>query len=126
MKRQGDHHHLERVFQKGDQVFLKLQPYKQTSHKAQEYHKLEPKFYGPYQIIKCIGSVAYKVSLPTSFKIHLVFHVSFLKKVVRQNCRVQTILPEVDEHQLHGRTSGSKPSFLNSYEHQLHGRTIKE
>jgi hypothetical protein len=55
MKQQADQHHSERVFQEGDQVFLRLQPYKKTSLKAQGHHKLAPKFYGPYQIIKRIG-----------------------------------------------------------------------
>jgi hypothetical protein len=58
---------------------------------------LAPKFYGPYHIIKHIGLVAYKLALRATSKIHPVFHVSCLKKVVGQNCRVQTILPELDE-----------------------------
>jgi len=33
MKQQVDQHRSERVFQEGDQVFLKLQPYKKTSLK---------------------------------------------------------------------------------------------
>jgi hypothetical protein len=74
-------------------VFLRLQPYKETSLKSQGHHKLEPKFYGPYHIIKRIGSVAYKLALPTTSKIHLIFHVCCLKKVVGKNCKVETILP---------------------------------
>jgi hypothetical protein len=92
MKQQGDQHRSEMVFQEGDQVFLRLQPYNQTSRKSQGHHKLEPKFYGPYDIIKCIGSMAYKLALPATSEIHLVFHVSCMKKVVGQNCKVQTIL----------------------------------
>jgi hypothetical protein len=85
------------VFQAGDQVFLRLQPYKKTSLKAQGHPKLAPKFYGPYEIIKCIGFVSYKLALLSTSKIHPIFHVSCLKKVVDQNCRVQTILPKLDE-----------------------------
>jgi hypothetical protein len=118
-----DQHRSERVFQEGDQVFLWLQPYKKTSLKAQGHHKLAPKFYGPYQIIKCIGSVAYKLALPATSKIHLVFHVSCLKKVVGQNCRVQTILPELDEE---GSLWLQPEAVLNHRECQLCGRTIKE
>jgi hypothetical protein len=97
MKQQADQQCSERVFQEGDQVFLRLQPYKKTLFKSQGHHKLEPKFYGPYQIHKCIVPVSYKLAIPTASKIHLVFHVSCLKKVVGQNCRVQTILLELDE-----------------------------
>jgi hypothetical protein len=48
MKQQPYQHHLERVFQADDQVFIRLHPYKKTSLKSQGHHKLEPKFYGPY------------------------------------------------------------------------------
>jgi hypothetical protein len=34
MKKKVDQHCSERFFQEGDQVFLRLQPYKQTSLKA--------------------------------------------------------------------------------------------
>jgi hypothetical protein len=34
MKQQADQGHSERQFAEGDQVFLRLQPYKQTSLKA--------------------------------------------------------------------------------------------
>jgi hypothetical protein len=84
---------------------------------------LAPKFYGPYQIIKCIGSVAYKLALPDTSKIHLVFHVSYLKKVVGQNCRVQTILSELDEY---GSLWLQPEVIFNAREHRLCGRTIKE
>jgi hypothetical protein len=84
---------------------------------------LAPKFYGPYQIIKHIGPVSYKLALPAASKIHLVFHVSCLKKVVGQNCRVQTILPELDEE---GSIWMQPESILNMCKHHLHGQTIKE
>ena len=65
-----------------DHVFLWRQNYKQTSLKSHGHHKLTPKFYGPYHIIKLISPVSYKIVLPTTSKIHPVFHVSCLKKVV--------------------------------------------
>jgi hypothetical protein len=84
---------------------------------------LAPKFYAPNQIIKSIGSIAYKLALPTTFKIHLVFHVSCLKKVVGRNYKVQTILPELDEE---GSVWIQPEVVLNTCEHQLCGITIKE
>jgi hypothetical protein len=83
---------------------------------------LAPKFYGPYKISKRTGFVAYKLALPTTSKIHLMFHVSCLKKVVGQNCRVQTILPELDEGSMWLQTE----AVLNNREHHVRGRTIKE
>ena len=51
MKRQADQHRSERTFEFGDMVFLRLQPYKQSSLKLKGHHKLAPKFYGPYRIL---------------------------------------------------------------------------
>ena len=48
MKQQYSQHHSERSFDVGDQVFLWLQPYNQTSFKPQGHQKMAPKFYGPY------------------------------------------------------------------------------
>jgi hypothetical protein len=59
MKQQADQGHFERQFSEGDQVFLRLQPYKQTFLKAKHCQKLVPKFYGPYTVLKHVGQVAY-------------------------------------------------------------------
>jgi hypothetical protein len=118
-----DQHRSERVFQERDHMFLWLQPYNQTYLKLLGHHKLAPKFYGPYHIIKHIGSMAYKLALPATSKIHLVFHVSCMKKVVGHNCSVQTILPKLDEE---GCLWIQPEAFLNHREFQMHGITIKE
>ena len=97
MKQIFDQHCFEQSFEVGDQVFLHVQPYKHTSPKAQGHQKLVPKFYGPYSVLQHIGQVVYKISLPTSFKIHRVFYVSSLKKFTGPNCRVQSTLLELDE-----------------------------
>ena len=43
--------------------------------------KLNPRFIGPYEVIKKVGPVAYKLALPLDLeKIHNVFHVSMLRR----------------------------------------------
>ena len=97
MKQQVDQHRSERSFDVGDYVFLQLQPYKQMSLKqAKKDNKLLPKYYVPYKLLQIISTLAYKLELPTS-RVHLVFHVSCLKKVIVEKLLVQEILPKLDE-----------------------------
>ncbi|XP_066330232.1 uncharacterized protein [Miscanthus floridulus] len=79
MKRQADKQRSERSFAVGDWVFLKVQPYVQSSLARRANQKLAFWFFGPYQILERIGAVAYKLALPSSASIHPVFHVSQLK-----------------------------------------------
>ena len=64
---------------------------------AKNDNKLSPKYYGPYKVLQYIGTMAYKLELPASSRVHPFFHVSCLKKVICENIPVQTILPELDE-----------------------------
>jgi hypothetical protein len=61
-------------------VFLQLQPYKQTSLKAEHCQKLAPKFYGPYTMFKSVGQVAYKLALPSHSKAISYFSCFMLKE----------------------------------------------
>ncbi|CAL5346186.1 unnamed protein product [Camellia sinensis] len=95
MKHYADKGRSEREFDIGDWVFLRLQPYKQTTVALQRNMKLSPRFYGPYQVLERVGAVAYKLELPTTTKIHPVFHVSLLKKKIGTNVLAHTTLPPV-------------------------------
>jgi hypothetical protein len=82
MKQQADQGRSKHQFVEGDHVFLRLQPYKQTSLKAEHCQKLAPKFCGPYTMLKHVGQVTYQLAFPSHSKLHPVFHVSCLKKVI--------------------------------------------
>ncbi|XP_019241246.1 PREDICTED: uncharacterized protein LOC109221241 [Nicotiana attenuata] len=98
MKNQADKHGSDRSFQVEDWVYLKVQPYKQTTIYPQPYHKLADKFYGPFQVTKKIGSVAYTLLLPASVKIRPTVHVSLLKKchVVPEHISYPLVVDIVD------------------------------
>lgn len=82
MKLYADSRRSERTFEAREWVFLKLQPYRQSSVAVWKNLKLLAKFYGPYQIVRKMGKVAYELKLPQNSKIHPIFHVSQLKKKV--------------------------------------------
>jgi hypothetical protein len=117
MKQQADQGHSERQFAEGEKVFLQMQPYKKKTLKADHCQKLAPKFYGPYTSLKHVGQVAYQLALLNQSKLHPVFHVSFLKKVIVTKCQTQTNLPELDEE---GSIWLQPEAVLDQREHCLH------
>jgi hypothetical protein len=97
MKLQADKHRTERSFEVGEKVWLKLQPYVQSSVAPRANHKLAFKYFGPYLVEDKIGSVAYKLALPSGSKVYPVFHVSLLKKVKGNHNLLSSPLPPSDE-----------------------------
>ena len=68
-----------------DFVFIRVSPMKGVVHFNQS-GKLAPRYIGPFPITERIGSVAYRLLLPAQFSaIHDVFHVSQLRKCLRDS-----------------------------------------
>ncbi|OIT21745.1 hypothetical protein A4A49_52581, partial [Nicotiana attenuata] len=78
MVEQANKHRYDRQFQVGDWVYLKVQPYMQLTLSTRHFTKLSFKYYGPYQLLEKVGTVAYKLALPSQLLLHPTFHVSLL------------------------------------------------
>lgn len=93
MKVQADKKRSEREFKVGDSVYLRLQPYVQTSVAERSSQKLSFKYFGLYLVLQRVGKVAYRLQLPPSSRIHPVVHVSQLKKALGEKDQVCSELP---------------------------------
>ncbi|KAH9801818.1 Endonuclease [Citrus sinensis] len=72
----------ELEFKVGDRVFIRISPWKRVLRFGKRV-KLSPCYIGPYEIIKRIGLLAYRLALPPELsRIHDVFHVSMLRKYI--------------------------------------------
>jgi hypothetical protein len=89
----------------------------------QKDNKLSPNYYGPYKVLQKIGTMACKLEFPASSRVHPVFHVSFLKKVIGDKIPVQTIFPELDEE---GKIILELESITDTRIFQLRNRSILE
>ena len=70
-------------FTVGDEVLLKVSPTKGIVRFGIKW-KLSPRYIGPYLITARVGSLAYRLQLPESMAgVHPVFHVSMLRKYIR-------------------------------------------
>lgn len=78
-------------YQVGEMVYLKIQPYKLKSLAKRINQKISPRYYGPYEIEKKIGTVAYQLKLPPDSKVHPMFHASLLKKSVAPTVECQPL-----------------------------------
>jgi hypothetical protein len=93
MKTQADKHRTDRTFSVDDPVFIKLQPYVQSSVAPRSHHKLAFKYFGPYLIKRIINPIVYEVALPAESKIHPVFHVSQLRRALLLGTTPSLVLP---------------------------------
>ena len=67
-------------FEVGDHVFLKVMP-KRGVVKFDKRGKLSPRFIGPFEIPKRVGTIVYRLALlPSMSGVHEVFHISMLRR----------------------------------------------
>jgi hypothetical protein len=118
-----DKHRVEQTFEVGHLVYLRLQPYKQSSLKSKGAEKLKLRFYGPYRVQRKVGPVAYELELPQGSKIHNLFHVSCLKRALGQHVVANDELPPIDEE---GHLILILEEILEVRAKQLRNRGIKE
>jgi hypothetical protein len=81
MRRGGELHSKQTKWTpyiKGQNVWLEG-THLSTSH---PFTKLQPKWFGPFQITEVLGLVTYKLSLPERWKIHNAFHATLLSPYV--------------------------------------------
>ncbi|XP_068666398.1 uncharacterized protein [Aristolochia californica] len=96
MKDIYDKGHHEVSYDVGDYVWLRLQPYSQQFLAGPPRHKLSPKFFGHFPVLRLLGLVAYQLQLPATAKLHVVFHVSILKPHTGSPPTSTPFLPPVD------------------------------
>jgi hypothetical protein len=86
MKQQAYQHRSEIIFEVGDWIFFRVKPYKHMSlKKSNKVNKLLPKNYFPYKVFQKIGTMSYKLELSAFLRVHPIFHVSCLNKVIGEN-----------------------------------------
>jgi hypothetical protein len=82
-------------FKKGDRVWLDTRNLKTNHHK-----KIAPKREGPFEITEVIEPITYRLNLPTTWRIHNIFHAGLLrqyKETEVYGANFQRPLPEVIE-----------------------------
>ncbi|GJS03515.1 reverse transcriptase domain-containing protein [Tanacetum coccineum] len=82
-------------FKVGDRVLLKVSPWKGVVQFCKK-GKLAPRYVRPFEIVECVGPVAYGLKLPQELScVHDTFHVSNLKKCLAEP-DVQVPLDEIE------------------------------
>ncbi|GKE99465.1 hypothetical protein Tco_0022816, partial [Tanacetum coccineum] len=82
-------------FKVGDRVLHKVSPWKGVVRFSKK-GKLAPRHVGLFEIVECVGPVAYQLKLPQELSfIHDTFHVSNLKKCLAES-DIQVPLEEIE------------------------------
>ncbi|GKE33877.1 putative reverse transcriptase domain-containing protein, partial [Tanacetum coccineum] len=94
-KRYADKRRKPLEYKVGDRVLLKVSSWKGVVRFGKK-RKLAPRYVGPFEIVECVGPVAYRLKLPQELScVHDTFHVSNLKKCLAEP-DVQVLLDEIE------------------------------
>ena len=81
-KSYADNRRRNLEFKVGDRVFLRVLSWKGILRFSKR-GKLSPRYIGPYEIVRKVGDVAYRLEFPQELaNIHDTFHVSMLRKYI--------------------------------------------
>jgi hypothetical protein len=116
MKRMFDKGRTAKEFEVGEQVMLST---RNLRFKGPGCSKLMPRFVGPLKIIERVGKVSYRLDLPSTMRVHPVFHVELLKEFHGDyttpppllECEDGTVLWQVDKV-VKVRGKGAKRQYL--------------
>lgn len=75
-KHTADLHRKPTAVTIGSWVWLRLH---RTRFQHKQFSKLQARYFGPFKVLKQIGTNAFRLQLPPSWTIHNVFHASLLK-----------------------------------------------
>ena len=121
-KSYADNRRRDLKFEMGDQVFLRVSPWKGILRFGKR-GKFSPRYIGPYEIVDKVGEVAYRLRLPLELaNIHDVFHVSMLRKYIADPSH---ILKEQPIQLKENLTYEEHPvEILDRIDHVLHNKVI--
>ncbi|KAD4982493.1 hypothetical protein E3N88_19164 [Mikania micrantha] len=105
-------------FEVGDQVLLKVSPWKGIIRQS-------PRFIGPFRIMARVGKVTYRLDLPDELSgIHPTFHVSHLRKCLADDVAYVLLNDiEVDEKLNYIE---EPVAIVDTKEKQLRNKTIRQ
>ena len=132
----ADHDRRPRTLRVGQKVFLRV-PNDSKSLSTGKCAKLAPRYCGPFEIIKRVGSSAYQLALPPNVGIHPVFHVSRLKEFLGSNDNTVTLhdlvtfedlsyKPHVPERILNSRTKALRSKSIRQFKIKWMDKTIDD
>ena len=95
MRSQADKSGRDEEYSLGDEVVLSTRHLRTYAEHLPV--KLRRRWVGPFRVNKVVSSVAYGLELPVNWRIHLVFHVSRLRRFLRSEQFAREVTPPPPE-----------------------------